>query len=110
MKYMFSIEKGDSGYNRIILPQELKLVEYVFMDMECFARPVFQETIERVVNGVSDNENTGGNMCSLEISRDFTIVFSEFILDGMSHECKIETDELLALIQVWIIINKSLLY
>lgn len=107
MKYMFSVEKSNYGYSKIILPQEIKLVEYVFEDMESFGEPIFQEFIERVINRVSNNEEISGNICSLEINRDFTNVIVEFVPSEMSNECKIETDELLSLIQVWIIINKS---
>lgn len=107
MKYMFSVEKSNYGYSRIILPEEIKLIEYVFEDMESFGEPLFKEFIERVINRVSNNEEVSGNICSLQINRDFTNVVVEFAPSEMSNECKIETDELLSLIQVWIIINKS---
>ncbi|URZ05798.1 hypothetical protein [Clostridium felsineum] len=107
MKYRFSFEKGNDGYNKIILPEEIKLIEYVFEDMESFGEPIFQSFVEKVVNKDSNYEGVSGNICSLEINRDFTTVSTEFFTSEMVDECKIETDELMLLILAWIDENKE---
>lgn len=107
MKYKFSIEETNNRYKKIILPEELKLIEYVFEDMESFAEPIFLRFIEKVINKDSSYEQISGNICNLEINRDFTTVSAEFVPSEMSNECKIETNELLSLILVWVDINKS---
>ncbi|MHC1748052.1 MAG: hypothetical protein AB9856_06630 [Cellulosilyticaceae bacterium] len=107
MKYMFSFEKSNDGYNKIILPEEIKLIEYVFEDMESFSEPIFQSFVEKVINKDSNYEEISGNICSLEVNRDFTTVSTEFLQSEMFNECKIETDELMLLILAWVDINKA---
>ncbi|EJO5347963.1 MULTISPECIES: hypothetical protein [Clostridium] len=106
MKYMFAFEENKDGYKKIILPQEIKLIEYIFEDMESFKEPIFKKLIEKVVNENSNYEEISGNICNLEIKRDFTIVSVEFLADETINECRIETDELLSLILEWINVNK----
>lgn len=75
--------------------------------MESFGEPIFQSFIEKVINEDSNYEEVAGNICSLEINRDFTIVSAEFLPSEVFNECKIETDELLSLILVWVDMNKT---
>lgn len=107
MKYMFSFDKSNDGYKKIILPEEIKLIEYVFEDMESFSELIFQSFIEKVINEDSNYEEVAGNICSLEINRDFTTVSAEFLPREVFNECKIETDELLSLILAWADMNKT---
>lgn len=56
MKYTFSFEKSKAGYNKLILPEEIKLIEYIFEDMESFSEPIFQSFVEKVINKDSNYE------------------------------------------------------
>lgn len=110
MNYLFKVEEDSLKYKMFVLPQEIKLVEIVFMDMENFARPVFKESIEKVVNGVSSCESITGNMCTLTINKDFTDIYAEFTDEGVPNDCRIETKELYSLLRIWIIMNEDRLF
>lgn len=105
MKYKYEIQKGNSGFYIIKLPNEIKLVELVFDDMASFAQPIFLNYIQNVLNEKVEYEEVTGNICTLEIHKDITRIEAEFVNKGMSHECEIETKELNELIELWIQIN-----
>jgi hypothetical protein len=107
MKYKFTVEESNNGYKKIILSEELKLIEYVFEDMESFGEAIFKSFIKKVINEDSTYEEISGNICSLEIRKEFTTVSAEFAPSEMSSEYKIETNELFSLILLWIDINNS---
>ncbi|UYZ13966.1 hypothetical protein A6764_03015 [Brevibacillus sp. WF146] len=110
MKYSHKIINNAEGdFKRLKLPEEISTVEYLLHDMEAFRSPIFLESIERVLQGESDFESTGGNICSLEIGRDVAKVTNHFVSEDMLEECIIETEELKKIIELWIEINKSLL-
>ncbi len=110
MKYMYEIifNEGDN-FKKLKLPEEISTVEYLLYDMEAFGSPIFLEHIDRVLQGESDSEITGGNICGLEIGRDFSKVTNHFVTGDMQEECIIETEELKKIVELWVEINKPLL-
>ncbi len=102
MKYNYSVLKDHNGYTLFKFTDELKLLEYVFEDMLTFKEPIFKEAINKVISGQSEYEEIGGNMCSLEIRKNYTTIYSEYISDGMLDELQVETSGLFSMINNWL--------
>ncbi|WP_139489593.1 hypothetical protein [Brevibacillus dissolubilis] len=105
MKYNVVIIQ-DGEYKKIKLPREVAIVEYVLSDMESFRSPIFLDFINRVLDGKSAFERIGGNICSLEINKDITVIYTDFPDD----EGRIETSELKNIIDLWVAENKNILH
>lgn len=97
----YRIEISELGFKRFVFPKEIKLLEYVFDDMECFGRAIFKKDIDRVMKRESDYICTGGNMCNLDIREDITIISSEFVQENMNEELSVSTYWLASLIKKW---------
>ncbi|WP_018885640.1 hypothetical protein [Paenibacillus massiliensis] len=109
MKFPVKINNSENGYKRLKLPEEISVVEYLLYDMESFRSPIFLSYIEKVLNKESELEEIGGNICSLEITKDTTKFINNFLTEGMQVECEIETAELKAIIKLWVEENKDVL-
>jgi|HigsolmetaGSP12D_1036236.scaffolds.fasta_scaffold00145_13 hypothetical protein len=106
MKYEYKTEMLEVGEQNVLvfrLPQEIKLVEtFLFSDVPSRAGSGewVLEAIDRVLDGRSEAEEITGNVCTLEIGREFTRV-SDSLADD-SETCVIETSELKELILIWL--------
>lgn len=105
VKYNYSINQDKGRFVKIKLPLEILLVELVFDDMESFNRPIFFNSIQRVLDGKAEHEEVSGNMCNLDIHKDITIITAERVNSGMGYECQIETIEIKNLIELWVKVN-----
>jgi antitoxin len=106
MKYPYYVEYTDFGSPILQLPDEVDLVT-VFLASDVqgrMSKNFFLEEINRVLQGEIPSSEIGGNMCALEIKKDFTTVIDT--LSGNENDpkdrCVIETEELRDLILVWL--------
>lgn len=85
----------------IILPDEISLVS-VFLELDIQDSSHFAvELIEKVLNGESYEEEFIGNVTSLKINKDKTIVYDNLAEDPIESNCEIDTEDLLELIEEW---------
>ena len=81
------------------------MTAFLFSDVqgEPINEDFFLEKIDRVLKGEIPSSEVGGNMCALEIQKDFTTVIDTLSDDENNPEnrCVIETEELKNLILVW---------
>src|SRR5437660_9848209 len=106
MKYPYYIEYTEFGSPILQLPDEIDLVTvFLFSDVQVtlISQDFFLEEIDRVLKGEIPSSEVGGNMCALEIKKDFTTVIDTLSDDKNAPEnrCMIETEELKHLILVW---------
>jgi hypothetical protein len=84
------------------LPKEIELVTtFLLNDVQRPIEGYFLSAIDRVLQGEVPYSEAGGNVCRLEINKDFTRVIDTLAEDGKENECLIETEELRKLIVVW---------
>lgn len=109
MKYPYHIEIAGNEYVRAVvmrLPQEIGMVEqFLLSDVQGrggWGEDLFIGAIEKVLTGEEEYQEVGGNVCVLEIRKDFTRVIDSLADDGIGHACYIETEELKKLILVWL--------
>ncbi|RJS63023.1 hypothetical protein [Priestia filamentosa] len=100
MEYTF--ELSEDGFYIPRLNNEFKLVELVFEDMASFGEAIFKDFMENVITEKSEREEISGNICSLEILKEYTIISTEFVDSGVSNELKVDTDEMFKLINEWV--------
>ncbi|WP_404900462.1 hypothetical protein PV791_05260 [Priestia filamentosa] len=100
MEYTFELSEDDFYIPR--LNNEFKLVELVFEDMASFGEAIFKDFMENVITEKSEREEISGNICSLEILKEYTIISTEFVDSGVSNELKVDTDEMFKLINEWV--------
>ncbi len=106
MKYPYHVEYSEFGSPILRLPEEIGLVTaFLFSDVQqrSISQDFFLEEIDRVLKGEIPSSEVGGNMCDLEIKKDFTTVIDALSDDESNPEnrCVIETEELKNLILVW---------
>ena len=105
MKYPYHVEY-EFGLPILRLPEEIGLVTaFLFSDVQYgpISQDFFLEEINRVLKGEIPSSEVGGNMCALEIKKDFTTVIDTLSDDENDPEnrCVIETEELKNLILLW---------
>jgi antitoxin len=106
MKYPYYIEYTESGFPILRLPEEIGLVTaFLISDIQgrLISQDFFLEEIDRVLKGEIPSSEVGGNMCILEIKKDFTTIINTLTdeEDNPENRCVIETEELKNLILVW---------
>src|SRR5579875_247482 len=102
MKYSYNIEYTKHGTPIMHLPAEIGLVTvFLFSDVQQSNAEYFLSAIDRVLNGEETYEEVSGNVCGLEIRRDFTRVIDTLADDGVGDACEIETEELREIIVIW---------
>lgn len=102
--YKFSEITYKSGRKSLIIEvdKEIQLVgNFLMSDIQGNDPSYVYEAIDKVINGESNFEEINGNMCGVEIRKDYTMVYNNLAPDGMGNYCKIETSELRNLIEVW---------
>ncbi len=106
MKYPYYIEYSEFGSPILRLPEEIGLVTaFLFSDVQGpLGKSIFLEEINRVLNGEIPSSELGGNMCVLEIKKDFTTIINTLTddEDNPENRCVIETEELKDLILTWL--------
>src|SRR5271157_3636301 len=106
MKYPYYIEYTYSGFPILRLPSEIGLVTaFLISDVQLrlISQDFFLEEINRVLQEEIPSSEIGGNMCILEINKDFTTIINTLTDDenNPKNRCVIETEELKNLILVW---------
>lgn len=105
MKVEYTTEIIKVGEGNVLVPRFTKEFELLgtFLYSDIQGEGIwFLNAIDKVLNGDSDFEEIFGNICNLEIRRDFTKV-SDLLTDNVEEtECKIETVQLKSLINNWI--------
>ena len=103
MRYSYHIEYIQVGSRRLPvmqLPEEIRLVTtFLLTDVQRPIEGYFLSAIDSVLQDKVSYAGAGGNVCRLEIRKDFTKVIDT--LSGDENECLIETEELRELIVVW---------
>lgn len=106
MKYPYYVEYSDFGSPILRLPEEIGLVTaFLFSDVQGpLGRSIFLEEIDRVLKEEIPSSEVGGNMCVLEIKKDFTTIINTLTddEDNPENRCVIETEELKNLILTWL--------
>jgi len=102
MKMEYTFKLSEEGFYIPRLATEFRLIEIVFEDMASFGEAIFGGFIGNVVTGKSEYEEITGNMCSLEISKEYTLISTEFVNNGIDNELRVNTDKLFELINEWI--------
>jgi hypothetical protein len=102
MKYPYHVEYTKFGSPIVRLPKEIKLVEtLLFSDVQGSGGGYFLSEIDRVLQGEVPYSEIAGNVCGIEIKKDFTWVIDTLADDGIGNACVIETEELRELIVIW---------
>jgi hypothetical protein len=105
MKYPYHIEYVELRSKRLPvmrLPKEIELVtKFLFSDVQRSTEGYFLSAIDRVLSCEAPYSEAGGNVCRLEIKKDFTRVIDTLADDETENECLIETEELRELIVIW---------
>ena len=102
MKYPYHVEYTKFGLPIMRLPKEIKLVEtLLFSDIQGSGGEYFLSEIDRILQGKAAYSEIAGNVCGLEIKKDFTRVIDMLADDGIGKACVIETLELRELILIW---------
>jgi len=106
MKYPYYVEYSEFGSPILRLPEEIGLVTaFLFSDVQGpLCRTFFLEEINHVLQGEMLSSEVRGNMCALEIKKDFTTVVNTLTDDDDDPEnrCVVETEELKNLILAWL--------
>jgi len=107
MKYPYYVEYSDFGSPILQLPDEMGLVTaFLISDVQQgpISKNFFLEEINRVLQGKIPSSEIGGNMCILEIKKDFTTIINTLTddEDNPENRCVIETEELKNLILAWL--------
>lgn len=105
MKVEYTTEILKVGEDSVLVPKftnEFELLgTFLYSDIQGEGK-WFLNAIDKVINGDSDFEEISGNICNLEIRRDFTKV-SDFLSNNTEDtECTIRTVQLKTLINSWI--------
>ena len=106
MKYPYRIEYIELGPKRKMpvmrLPKEIELVTtFLSSDVQQSNADFFLSAIDRVLQGEETFLSVSGNVCALEIKKDFTRVIDTLADDGIGNACTIETHELRELMVIW---------
>jgi len=106
MKYPYHVEYTESGFPILRLPEEIGLVTaFLISDVQgrLISQDFFLEEIDRVLKEEIPSSEVGGNMCILEIKKDFTTIINTLTddEDNPENRCVIETEELRNLILFW---------
>jgi len=102
MKYPYHIEYTKFGLPVMRLPKKIKLVEtLLFSDVQGSSGEYFLSEIDLVLQGKVPYSEIAGNVCGIEIKKDFTRVIDTLSVDGIGNTCAIETLELRELIMIW---------
>lgn len=100
MEYTF--ELSVDGFYIPRLNNRFKLIELVFEDMASFGEAIFKDFMENVITEKSEREEISGNICSLEISKKYTIINTEFVDSCVNNELRVDTDGMFKLISQWV--------
>ena len=85
-----------------LLPKIELITTFLFADIQGDDGEQALDEIDKVLSGQEAYREIGGNVCALEISRNTTKVLDSLADDGIGNCCEIETDELKALIILWV--------
>lgn len=105
MKYNYDfriLESRGKHKLQINMPKNMEIIS-VFLSYDVQSRPEsVYRSLDKVLNGESEYEEWNGNICGLEIKKEFTTVLDNLADDGKGNWCEIETSELRELIDIWI--------
>jgi len=108
MKYKYEIKEWayDDETSMLIIevPEEIGLVMSVlFSDVQegKDSAQWYFEVLDKVLNGESEYEEFTGNVCCLEIKKDYTKIVDILDEDDEVEPCIIETKELREFIEIW---------
>ncbi len=109
MKYPYSIDYIEIGPQRKVpvmrLPEEIELgTTFLGSDVQLSNADFFLSAIDRVQRGEALSLEVRGNVCALEIKKDFTRVIDTLADDGLGNACTLETAELRKLILIWSVV------
>lgn len=100
--YKFDYITFKSGRRKkiIIVDPKIRLVsEFLMNDIQGSDPGYVYNAIDRVIEGKSDFEELDGNMCGVEISKEFTKIHDN--LSDDEEVCRIETRELRDFVKLW---------
>lgn len=105
MKYHYEFDEitFKSGRKKkiIIVNPEIRLVaEFLMSDIQGSDPTYVYDAIDNVLSGKSDYEEIDGNVCGVEIRKDFTTIYDNISDDG--DKCIIETRELREFVDLWV--------
>ncbi|WP_230495924.1 hypothetical protein [Pseudoneobacillus rhizosphaerae] len=106
LNYFIEFDATDE-WKKFRFPKQFGLIEYLLEDMEGFSEPIYLPYFQRVIDGVSERERIGGNMCWLEINKDTTLIEMEFIPDDVPNNQYFLTNDLIKIIRHWQVENKD---
>jgi hypothetical protein len=96
-----------NGWKKFRFPKRFGLIEYLLEDMEGFRETIYLPYFQRVIDGISERERIGGNMCWLEINKDTTLIEMEFIPADVPNNQYFLTKDLIKIIRHWQEENKD---
>jgi len=102
MKYYYCIDYNELGSPIMRLPKEIELVTiFLLCDVLLPIQEHYISAIDSVLQSKLPCSEIGGNVCRLEIRKDFTRIVDTLAEDKTENDCVIETKELRKLIEVW---------
>lgn len=105
MKYDYKFDEitFKSGRKKkiIIVSPKIRLVaDFLMSDIQGSDPTYVVDAIDKVLSGKSNFEEIDGNVCGVEIRKDFTTIYNN--LDDNAEECRIETTELRKFVELWV--------
>lgn len=105
MKYDYKFDEitFKSGRKKkvIIVSPKIRLIaDFLMSDIQGSDPTYVFNAIDNVLSGKSNFEEIDGNVCGVEIRKDFTTIYDN--LDDDSEECKIETIEFRKFVELWL--------
>ncbi len=105
MKYLYKFDEitFKSGRKKkiIIVEPKIRLVaEFLMSDIQGADATYVFSAIDKVLNGESEYEELDGNVCGVEIRKDFTTIYDNISND--EDKCVIETKELREFVEIWV--------
>lgn len=83
------------------LPQEIEIVS-TFLEQDVGRNSAqILRLLDRVLSGTVSYLKINRLFCRLEVSESETLIYSNLSEDGVGNWCRVETDELRELVEIW---------
>ena len=106
MKYDYELieKKLRSGKKFLVIEVDPKIElvsDFLFSDIQGRDVKYVLDVLDDVMSGKSDYEDICGNMCEVDVRKDYCEIYDMLADDGKGNWCRIETEELRKFVVLW---------
>ncbi|MFA0814258.1 MAG: hypothetical protein ACC608_00550 [Anaerofustis sp.] len=106
MKYKYRFEEIPLQYSTKVLvmrvDESIEMVTFfLFSDIQGRDVQYVLDVLDDVMSGKSDYEEICGNMCEVDVRKDYCEIYNMLADDGKWNWCRIETEELREFVVLW---------